>query len=52
VNLDLRCGALQEVLWQVVDVTLKDVRSKYSAALENYWIARQIYRAQLHAKQV
>lgn len=43
---------LQGVMWQVVDATLREVRKGYFAALEDYWIAKQIYEAQLHAKQV
>lgn len=47
------CGLiLQDVLWQVVDASLRDIRQGYFAALEDYWSSTRVYEAQVHAKQV
>lgn len=43
---------MQAVLWQVVDVTLKELRKQYFADLDSFWDARNIYQAQLQVLQV
>lgn len=43
---------MQVVLWQVVDITLKDIRKQFFAELEAFWDARNIYQAQFQAHQV
>ncbi len=45
-------SAMQAVLWQVVDATLKEIRKQYFADLDSFWDARNIYQAQLQALQV
>ncbi|KAL0047340.1 hypothetical protein WJX82_000943 [Trebouxia sp. C0006] len=41
----------EAVLWQVVDVTLKELRKQYFADLDSFWDARNIYQAQLQVLQ-
>ena len=50
--LSLACSALQAVLWEVVDGTLRELREQFSSDLGQYWDARRIYNAQVEMLQV
>lgn len=43
------CLAVQAVLWQVVDITLREIRKQFFADIGSFWDARDLYHAQLQA---
>ena len=43
---------MQDILWQIVDETLRRLRLQFFADLDAYWDARTIYQAQVQAQQV
>ena len=45
-------SGLQDILWQIVDETLRRLRLQFFADLDAYWDARTIYHAQVQAQQV
>ena len=43
---------MQDILWQIVDETLRRLRLQFFADVDTYWDARTIYHAQVQAQQV